>query len=80
MNDMFMERMWINAPSKLDKYIHEFHGQKVLAPRIRDQETTTVYFTEGRIISMMIPTKFLSLGGWNGKENHCYSCQEKLNR
>lgn len=57
-----MERCWINAPSTLQP-VHHWHGRNVIVDRgDRDGVCVTVYFTEGQIISAMIPSMYLAKG------------------
>lgn len=56
------KRMWINQPSK-DQPLHRLHGTNViLVPRKGEDETVTVYFTSGVIVSQMVPKNVLSEG------------------
>lgn len=57
-----MKRMWINQPSCLQP-LHKLHGYNVIADMDSDDRSATVYFTEGEIISMIIPKIWLS-NGW----------------
>lgn len=53
-------RAWINQPSKLQP-LHHLHGTKVIVTSI-DSETAEVFFTEGCVISGIIPKSALSTG------------------
>jgi len=57
-------RMWINQPSSF-QLLHRLHGANVIAqPPYRHDKTVTVYFTEGDVVSMLVPKECLTRG-WN---------------
>lgn len=58
-----IKRMWINQPSS-NSHLNKYHGQRVLAVLDNNnQGIVKVYFTEGSIISMVVPANVLS-NGW----------------
>lgn len=67
---MFMDRMWINQPSKSQPY-HSLHGTKVLALSL-SVRTSRVWFLSGDVIDQLMESSALS-PGWC--ENEGTVCQ-----
>lgn len=59
------KRMWINRPSS-QQHLFKQHGVNVLMQPTPEKHSQccTIYFLEGSIISMVVPTHYLS-EGWN---------------
>lgn len=60
MTNRVVTRMWINQPSIYNPF-HKYHGENVLAHGDTD-DTCRIYFLDGPIISMQIPSNCLSKG------------------
>lgn len=58
-----LERAWINQPSTLQP-LHNWNGKNVLRGKAFGG-LVTVYFTDGDIISAMVPSNVLSKGWIN---------------
>ena len=58
-----MERMWINAPSNLQRP-HTLHGLNVYAEKnpTYHSNATRIYFLSGSVISQFIDRRYLSPG------------------
>ena len=50
-------RVWINQPSKLQP-LHKYHGKVGIAFK-DSNDIITVYFTEGSLLSMIVPENVL---------------------
>ena len=66
MMEYSLERMWINQPSELQQS-HKLHGSRVLA-ELTGEESVTIYFLEGKVISQTIFVTALS-HGWGDSGN-----------
>lgn len=65
-----MERYWINQPSTLQE-CHKMHRSNVLCDVSNSfGSCVTVYFTEGDIVSALIPRNALSKGWINSKGHY----------
>lgn len=55
-------RVWINTPSSTSRW-HEYHARKGIAvPDLVNKLWVTVYFTEGAVLSTLIPYSVLEDG------------------
>ena len=51
-------KAWVNQPSALQP-LHKYHGKIGIA--VKENETVTVYFTEGEVYSMVVPENCLEV-------------------
>lgn len=57
---MVMRRGWFNQPSTLQP-LHRMHGKKCVVNDTKEKNVT-VYFSEGKVLSMVVPRNTLSFG------------------
>lgn len=55
-----MRRAWFNQPSTLQP-LHRMHGIKCVVDDTKETHVT-VYFSEGKVLSMVVPRNTLSFG------------------
>jgi hypothetical protein len=63
-----IKRVWINQPSTHSPY-HKLHGKVAIAVP-EDSGMSRIYFTEGAVISQLIPS-------WALSDHHCKTNEHK---